>query len=156
MFKLPHNCIIPHANKVMLKILQASFQQYVNHELTDVQAGFQKGRGTRDKIYSICLIIKKARKFQKNIYFYLLATPKPFTLWITTNSGKFLEMGITDHLTCTLRNLYTGQEAALRTGHRTTNWFQIWKGVHQGCILLPRLLNLYPECIVQNEGLDET
>ena len=147
--------LISHASKIMLKILQARLQQYVNHELPDVQAGFRKGRGTRDEITSICWIIEKAREFQKNIS-ALLTMPKPLTVWITINCGKFLkEMGIPDHLTCLLRNLYAGQEATVRTGHGTTDWFQIWKGVLQGCILSPCLLNLYAEYIIRNAGLEE-
>ena len=118
----------------MLKILQARLQQYVNHELPDVQAGLRKARGTRDQIPNIHQIIKKARKFQKNIYSALLILPKPLTVWITTNWKILKEMGILDHLTCLLRNLYAGQEATVRTGHGTTDWFQIGKGVHQGCI----------------------
>ena len=113
----------------MLKILQARLQQYVICELPDVQDGFRKSRGTRDQIANICWIIEKAREFQKNIYFCLLTMPKPLTVWITTNCGKFLEMG-PDHLTCLLRNLYAGQEATVRTGRGTTDWFQIGKEVH--------------------------
>ena len=127
--------LISHASKVMLKILQARLQQYVNHEPPDVQAGFRKGRGTRDHIANICWIIKKAREFQKKKKSALLTTPKPLTAWITTNCGKFLEMGIPDHLTSLLRYLYAGQEATVRTRHETMDWFQIGKGVYQGCIL---------------------
>ena len=97
---------ISHTSKVMLKILQARLQQDVNHELLDVQAGFRKGRGTRDQIANICWVIKKAREFQKNIYFCFM--PKPLSLWITTNWTVLKEMGIPDHLTCLLRNLYAG------------------------------------------------
>ena len=119
-----------HASKVMLKILQARLQQYMNHELPDVQAGFRKGRETRNQTANIHWITGKAREFQKNIYSALLTMPKPLTVWITTNCAKFLkEMGIPDHLTCLLRNLYAGQEATVRTGHGTTDWFQIGKGV---------------------------
>ena len=107
----------------------------MNHELPDVQAGFRKGRGTRGKIANICWIIEKAREFQKNIYFYLLTMPKPLTVWITINWKILKELGIPDHLICLLRNLYAGQEATVRTGHGTTDWFQIGKGVGQGCIL---------------------
>ena len=113
----------------MLKILQARLQQYVNHELPDVQVGFRKGKGTRDQVANICWIIKKAREFQKSIYIALLNTPKPFTVWITTDLKILQEMGIPDHLTCLLRNLYAGQEGTVRTGHETTHWFQIGKGV---------------------------
>ena len=118
----------------MLKILQARFQQYVNHELPEVQAGFRKGRGTRDQIANIRWIIKKARVFQKNIYFYFIDYAFDCVdhkkLW-----EIFQEMGIPDHLTCLLRNKYAGQEATVRTGHGTTDWFQIRKGVCQGCLL---------------------
>ena len=103
----------------MLKILQTILQQYVNHKLPDVQVGFRKGRGTRDQIANICWIIKKAREFQKSIYIALLNTPKPFTVWITTDWKILQEMGIPDHLTCLLRNLYAGQEGTVRTVHGT-------------------------------------
>ena len=108
----------------MPKILQARFQQYVNCELPDVQAGFRKGRGTRDQIANICWIIEKAREFQRNIYFCFIDCAKTFD-WVDHNKlWKILkEMGIPDHLTCLLRNLYTGQEATVRTGLRTTDWF---------------------------------
>ena len=131
----------------MLKILQARLQQYVNCELPGVQAGLRKGRGTRDQIANIRWIIEKARKFQKNIYF-CLTMPKPLTVWITTNCGKFLEMGIPDHLTCLLRNLYAVQEATVRTGHGTTDWFHMGKGVRQGSMLSPYLFNTYAEYIM--------
>ena len=128
----------------------------MNQELPDVQAEFIKGRGTRDQIANICWIIEKARELQKKTSTSALTTPKPLTVWTTTNSGKFLkEMGITDHLTCLLRNLYAGQEATVRTGHGTTDWFQIGKGVHQGFILSPCLFNLYAEYILRNSRLDE-
>ena len=139
----------------MLKILQARLQQYVNRELRDVQDGFRKGRGTRDQIANIRWIIKKAREFQKNIYFCFIDYAKPLTVWITTNCGKFLKTGIPDHLTCLLRNLYASQEATVKTEHGTTDWFQIGKGVRQGCILSPCLINLYAEYIMRNAGLDE-
>ena len=119
----------------MLKILQARLQQYMNHELPDVQAGFRTGRGTRDQIANIHCIIKRAREFQKNIYSALLTMPKPLTVWITINWKILKEMGIPDHLTCLLRNVYAGQEATVRIGHGTRDWFQIGKGIHQGCIL---------------------
>ena len=127
----------------MLKILQARFQQYVNHELPDVQAGFTKDRGTRNQIANIHWIREKARKFQKNIYFCFIDYAKAFD-WVDYNKlWKILqEMGILDHLICLLRNLYAGQEAKVRTGHGKTDWFQIGKGVCQGCILSPRLFNL--------------
>jgi len=142
--------------KVMLKILQARLQQYVNHELPDVQAGFRKGRGTRDQIANICWIIKKAREFQKNIYFCFIDYAKAFDCVDYNKLWKILEeMGIQDHLTCLLRNLYAGQEATVRTGHGTTDWFQIGKGLRQGCILSPCLFNLYAEYIMRNAGLEE-
>ena len=128
--------LISHASKVMLKILQARLQQYMNHELPDVQAGFRKGRGTRDQIANICCIIKKAREFQKNIYVRFIDYTKAFDCVDHNKLWKILkEMGIPGHLTSLLRNLYAGQEATVRTGHGTTDWFQIAEGVHQGCIL---------------------
>ena len=133
----------------MLKILQAGLQCYVNHELPDVQAGFRKGRGTRDQIANICWIIEKAREFQKNIYFCFIDYAKAFDCVDHNKLWKILkEMGIPDHLICLLRNLYAGQEATVRTGHGTTDWFQIGKGVHQGCKLSPCLFNLYAEYIM--------
>ena len=146
-----------HASKVMLKILQARLQQYVNHELPDVQAGFRKGRGTRDQIANICWIIKKARKLQKNICFidYAKAT-KSFDCVDHNQLWKILkEMGIPEHLICLLRNLYAGQEATVRTGYGMADWFQIGKGVFQGYILSSCLFNLYAEYIMRNAGLDE-
>ena len=130
--------LISHASNVILKILQARFQQYVNRELPDVQAGFTKGRGTRDHISNIHWIIEKAREFQKNIYFFFIDYAEVFDCVDHNKLWKILkEMGIPDHLTCLLRNLYAGQEATARTGHGTTDWFQIGKGVHQGYILSP-------------------
>ena len=118
--------LISHASKVMLKILQARLQQYVNRELTDVQAGFRKGRGTRDQIVNICWIMEKAREFQKNISFCFLDYAKTFGCVDHNKLWKILkEMGIPDHLTCLLKNLYAGHEATVRTGYRTTDWFQI-------------------------------
>ena len=115
----------------MVKILQARFQQYVNRELLDVQAGFRKGRGTRDQIANICWIMEKAQEFQKNIYFCFIEYAKAFGSVDHNKLWKILkEMGIPDHLTCLLRNLHAGQEATVRTGHRTTDWLQIGKGVH--------------------------
>ena len=120
--------LISHASKVMLKFLQARLQHYMNHELADVQAGFRKGRGTRDPTANICWIIEKAREFQKNIYFCFIDYPKAFDCVIHNKLWKILkEMGIPDHLTCLLRNLYVGQEATVRTRHGTTDWFQIGK-----------------------------
>ena len=153
MFKVLHNCTHSHTSKVMLKILQARLQQYANHELPDVQAGFRKGRGTRDQIANIRWIIEKAREFQKNIYFCFLDYAKAFDCVDHNKLWKILkEMGLLDHLTCLLRNLYAGQEAAARTGHGTTDWFQIGKGVCQGCILSPCLFNLYAEYIMRKLG----
>ena len=140
----------------MLKILQARLQQYVNHEIPDVQADFRKVRGTRDKITNIHWIIKKAREFQKNIYFCFTDYAKAFDFVDHNKLWKILqEMGIQDHLICFLRNLYAGQEATVRTGHGTTDWFQIGKGVRQGCILSPCLFNLYAKYIRRNTGLEE-
>ena len=128
----------------------------MNCELPDVRAGFRKGRGTRDQIANICWIIKKAREFQKNIYLCFIHYAKVFEcvdhkkLWTILQ-----EMGIPDYLTCLLRNLYAGQEAPVRTGHGTTDWFQIGKGVHQGCILSPCLFTYYAVYIMRNAGLEE-
>ena len=128
----------------------------MNRELPDVQAGFRKGRGTRDQIANICWIIKKAREFQKNIYFCFIDYAKAFDCVDHNKLWKILkEMGIPDHLTCLSRNLYAVQEATVRTGHGTTDWFKIRKGVHQGCILSSCLFNLYAEYIMRNAGLEE-
>ena len=133
-----------HPSKVMLKILQTSLQQYVNCELPDVQADLRKGRGTRDQIANIRWIMEKAREFQKGIYFCFIDYGKAFDCVDHNKLWKILQgMGIPDHLICLLRNLYAGQEATVRTGHETTDWFQIGKGVCQGCILSPCLFNLY-------------
>ena len=148
--------LISHASKVMLKILQAGLQQYLNHELPDVQAGFSKGRGTRNQTVNIRWVIEKAREFQKNIYFCFIGYAKAFDCVNHNKLWKILkEMGIPDDLTCLLRNLYAGQEATVRTGHGTTDWFQIGKGVCQGCILSPCLFNLYAEYIMRNAELEE-
>ena len=136
--------LISHASKVMLKILQARLQQYMNHGFPDVQAGFRQGRGNRDQIANILWIIKKAREFQKNSYFCFIDYAKAFDCVDHNKLWKILkEMGMPDHLTCLLTNLYAGQEATVRTGHGTTDWFQIGKGVHQGSILSPCLFNIY-------------
>ena len=136
--------LISHASKIMLKILQVRLQQQVNWELPDVQAGFRKGRGTRNEIVNICWIIEKAKEFQKNIDFCFIDMLKLLTVWKSKNCSKFLKkMGIPDHLTCLLRNLYEAQEATVRTGHGTTNRFQIGKRVQQGYIWSPCLYNLY-------------
>ena len=133
----------------MLKILQARLQQYMNCELPDVQDGFRKGRGTRDQIANICWIMEKAREFQKNIYFCFIDCTKAFDCLDHNKLWKiFKEMGILDHLTCFLRNLHAGQEATVRNGHETSDWFQIRKVVHQGCILTPCLFQLYTEYII--------
>ena len=140
----------------MLKILQARLQQYMNRELSDVQAGFRKSRGTRDQIANILWIIKKAREFQKNIYLWFIDYAKAFDFVDHNKLWKILkEMGIPDHLTCLLKNLYAGQEATVRTGHGTTDWFQIRKGVCQGYILSPCLFSLYAQYIKRNARLDE-
>ena len=131
-------------------------QQYLNQELPDVQAGFRKGRGTRDQTGNISWIIDKARQSQKNIYFCFIDYAKAFDCVDHNKLWKILKgMGIPDHLTFLLRNLYAGQEATVRTGHGTTDWFQIGKGVHQGCILSPCLFNLYAEYIMRDARLDE-
>ena len=135
----------------MLKILPAKFQQYMNRELRDVQPGFRKNRRNRDKIANIHWIIEKARAFQKKkkISSCIIAYAKAFDCVDHNKLWKILKgMGIPDHLTCLLRNLYAGQEATVRTGHGTTDWFQIGKGVHQGCILSPCLFSLYAEYIM--------
>ena len=148
--------LISHASKVMLTILQVRLQQYMNWELPDVQTGFRKGRGTRDQIANIQWIIEKAREFQKNIYFCFTDYAKTFDYADHNKLWKiFQEMAIPDHLTCLLRNLYAGQEATVRTRHGTMDWFQIRKGVRQGCILSPCLFNFYAECIMGNAGLGE-
>ena len=134
----------------MLEILQARLQQYVNHELPDVQAGFRKGRGTRDQIANICWIIKKkAGDFQKNISFCFIDYAKAFDCVDHNKLWKILqEMRIPDHLTCLLRILYAGQETTVRTGHETMDWFQTGIGVRQGCILSPHLFNFYAELLL--------
>uniref|UniRef100_A0A8C0AFS8 RNA-directed DNA polymerase n=1 Tax=Bos mutus grunniens TaxID=30521 RepID=A0A8C0AFS8_BOSMU len=156
MLKLPYIALLSQARKVMLKILQARLQQYMNHELPHVQTGFRKGRGTRNQLANICWIIKKGREFQKNIYFCFIDYAKAFDYVDHNKLWKILkEMGIPDHLTCLLRNLYAGQEATVRTGHGTTDWFQIGKGVCESCILSPCLFNFYAEYIMRNAGLEE-
>ena len=139
----------------MLKILQARLQQYMNREPPDVQAGFRKGRGTRDQIANIRWITEKAREFQRNIYFCFIDYAKAFDCVDHHKLWKILkEMELSDHVTCLLRNLYAGQEATVRTGHGITDWFQIGKGVRQGCILSACLLNFYAEYIMRNSGLE--
>ena len=148
--------LFSHASKVMLKILQGRLQQYMNREHPDVQAGFRKGRGTGNQIAKICWITEKARAFQKNICFCFIDYIKAFDCMDHNKQWEILqEMGISDHLTCLLRNLYAVQEATVRTRHRTMDWFKTGKGVPQGCILLPCLFNLHAEYSTQNAGLDE-
>ena len=139
----------------MLKILQARLQQYVNRELPDVHAGFRKGRGTRDQILNYFWIIKKAESSRKTSISALLTMPKPYDCGSQKIWKILKEVGIPDHLTCLLRNLYAGQEATVKTGHGTTDWFHVEKGVCQGCILSPCLFNLYAEYIMRNVGLNE-
>src|SRR5574337_930553 len=128
----------------------------MNRELPDVQAGFRKGKGTRDEVVNIQWVIKKPREFLKNIYFCFIDYAKAFDCVDHNKLWKILrEMGIPDHLTCLLRNLYAGQEATVRIGHGTTDWFQIGKGVRQGCILSPCSFNFYAEYIMRNAGLEE-
>ena len=125
----------------------------MNHELPDVQAGFRIGRGIRDQIANISWIIEKAREFQKNIYFCFIDNAKAFDCVHHNKLWEILkEMRIADHLTCLLRNLYIRQEATVRTRHGTTEWFQIAKGMYQGCVLSPCLFNLYAEYIMKNAG----
>ena len=144
MRQLLYIVLISHGSKVMLKILQASLQQYGNQELSDVQGGFRKGRGTRDQIANILWIIEKAREFQKSIYFCFIDYAKAFDYVDHNKLWKILqEIAIQDHLTCPLRNLCAGQEATVRTGHGAMDWFKIGKGVHQGCILSSCLFSLY-------------
>ena len=138
----------------MLKILQARLQQYVNVEPSDVETGFRKGRGTRDQIANIHWIIEKAREIQKNTQLCFTSYAKSFDC-VDHNKLWNILMGKPDHLTCLLRNLYADQEATVRTGHGTTDCFQIEKGVCQGCILSPYLFNLYAEYIMRNAGLEE-
>ena len=148
--------LISHTSKVMLKILQGRLQQDVNRELPDVQAGFRKGRRTRDQIANIHWIIEKAREFQKNIYFCCINYAKAIYCVDHNKLWKILqEMGVPDHLICLLRNLYAGQEAAVRAGHGITDWFQIREGVRQGCISSSCLFNFYAVYIMRNAGLDE-
>ena len=136
--------------------IKARLQQYANREIPDVQAGFRKGRGTRDQIANVRWIVEKAREFQKNIYFCFIDYAKAFDCVDHKKLWKILQdMGLPDHLICLLRNLYAGQEATVRTGLGTTDWFQIGKGLHQGCILSPCLFNFYAEYIIRNAGLEE-
>ena len=137
----------------MLKILQARLQQYVNRELPDV---LEKAEEPQIKLPTSTGSSKKQESSRKTFISALLTMPKPLTVWITINLWKILkEIGIPDHLNCSLRSLYAGQIATVRTGHGTTDWFQIGKGVHQGCILSPCLFNFYAEYIMRNAGLEE-
>ena len=148
--------LISHASKLMLKILQARLPQYVNCELPYSQAGFRKGRGIRDQVTNSRWITDKARDFQKNIYFCFVDYAKAFDYVDHNKLWKIhKELGIPDHLTCLLRNLYAGQEATVRTRHGTIDWFQIGKAVHQGCILSPCLFNFYADYIMRNFRLSE-
>ena len=140
----------------MLKILQASLQQYVNREIPYGQTGFRKSKGTRDQIANISWIIEKAREFQKNFYFSFIDYAIAFDCVDHNKLWKILkEIGIPDQLSCLLRNLYAGQEATVKIGHEKTDWFQIGKGVRQGCILSPCLFNLHAEHILRNAELVE-
>ena len=130
MFKLPYICTHSHARKVMFKILQARLQKYVNQEIPDIQAGFRKDRETGDQIANICWIIEKAREFQKSIYFCFMDYMKAFNCVDHNNLWEILEeMGIPDHVTCLLRNLYAGQKATVRTRYGKMDWFKIGKGI---------------------------
>ena len=141
--------LISHTSKVMLKILHTRLRQYMNRELPDVQVGFRKGRGTRDQTANISGIIEIAREFQKSIYFSFIDYAKDFDCVDHSKLWKSLkEMGIPDHCSCLLKNLYTSQEAIVRTVHGRTDWFKIGKGVCQGCILSPCLFNLHAEFIM--------
>ena len=147
-------CLYHTLARLMLKILQARLPQYVNWEFPHVQAGFRKGRRTRDQITNICWITEEAREFQKNVYFCFFDYAKAFECLDCNKLWKILqEMGIPDHLTCLLRNLYTGKEATVRTRHGKMDWFQIRKGLCQGCILSPCLFNLYADYIMWNVRL---
>ena len=148
--------LISCTSKVMPKILQGKLQQYVNWELPEVQTGFRKCKGTRGQIVNICWILGKTREFQRNIYFCFIDYTKAFDCVDHNKLWKILkEMGMPNHLTFLLRNLYAGQEAAVRTGHETTDWFKTGKGVHQGCILSTCLFNWYAEYIMQNAELNK-
>ena len=155
MLKVPHNCTHSDVSKVMLKILQARLQQYMNQELPDVHTGFRKGRGTTDQTANIHWIIEKAREIHKNICFIDYA--KAFDCVYHNKLWNILKvMEIQDHFTGLLRNLYAGQEATVTTGHGTTDWFQTGKGVRKGCALSPCLFNVYAEYIIWNARLDES
>ena len=147
--------LISHTSKVMLNILQVRLQQHVNHELPDVQLDLEKAEEPENKLPTSAGSSKKAREFQKNIYFSFIECAKAFDCVDRNKLENSSKMGIPNHLTCLLRNLYAGQEATVIPGHGTTDWFQIGKGVHQGCILSPCLFNLYAEYIMPNAELNE-
>ena len=147
---------ISYAGKIMFNILQARLQKYVNRELSNVQAGFRKGRGTRDQIANICWIIEKVRELKKKSTSASSTMLKSLTACITTNWKNLKEIGMPDHLTCLLRNLYVGQEATVRTRRRTTDLFQIGKRERQGCILSPCSFNLYTSTLCKNARLDKS
>ena len=148
--------LISHTSNVMLKILQAILQQYVNCELPDVRAGLEKAEEPEIKLPTSARSSKKQDSSRKNIYFCFIDYAKAFDSVDHKKLWKILkEIGIPDHLTCLLRNLYASQEAAVKTGHGTTDWFQIGKGLYQGCILSPCLFNFYAEYIMRNVGVDE-
>ena len=138
----------------MLKILQARLQQYVNRELPDIHSGFRKCRGTRGQVADIHWLIEKAREFQKNIYFCSLNMRKPLIMWITTSLKILKEIGLPNHFTCLLRNLYAGQEATVRTRNGKTDWLKVGKGVQQGFILSSCMFNLHAEYIMWNARLE--
>ena len=149
--------LISHTSKIMLKILQVRLQQYVNRELQMFHLDLEKTEEPEIKLPTSIGSSKEQESFSKTSTSVLLTMPKPLTVWITTNCGKFLkELGISDHLICLLRNVYAGQEATVRTGHKTTNWFLIRKVVRQGCILSPCLFNLYADYIMSNAMLDKS
>ena len=148
MSKIITIALISHASKVMIKILQASLWQHRNQELSNIKIALRRGRGTRDQLLTSFGSQKKQGNSRKTSTYALLTVLKPLTGWIKTNCGKFLEMGIPDHLTCLLRNMYANQEATVRTRHETMNLFRIGKGVCQGCILSPYLYNFYVEYIM--------
>ena len=145
--------LISHTSKVRLKILQARLQQYMNRELPEVLAGFRKGRWIRDQIFNICWIIKKAREFQKKSISVLLTMPKPLTVWITINCGKFWKRW--EYQTTWPASWETCMQVRKQQFELDMDWFQIGKGVCQGCILSPCLFNLYAEYIIRNAGLEE-
>ena len=155
MFKLPCNCSLHVLGRLCSKSYKLGFNNMWTKNYQDIQVVFRKGRATRDQIFNIHWIVEKAMEFQKKHLLLLYWLCKAFG-WITVNRGKFLKIGVQDHLICLLRNLYAGQEAMVRTGHGTVDWFKSRKGVLQGCILSPWLFNLHAEYIMWNAGLDES